>query len=104
MLSIVRACALVGLDGCIVEVETDFNPRAGIPSFTIVGLPDNAVKESRERVRASVKNSGLAFPNKIYVVNLSPADLPKHGPSYDLAIAIGVLAATDQVPLTSLED
>ncbi len=103
MLSIVHACALVGLDGRIVEVETDFNPRAGVPSFTIVGLPDNAVRESRERVRASVKNSGLAFPNKVYVVNLSPADLPKHGPSYDLAIAIGVLASTDQVPLASLE-
>lgn len=103
MLSIVHACALVGLDGCVVEVETDFNPRAGVPSFTIVGLPDNAVRESRERVRASVKNSGLAFPNKVYVVNLSPADLPKHGPSYDLAIAVGVLASTDQVPLSSLE-
>ncbi len=103
MLSIVRACALVGLDGCVVEVETDFNPRAGVPSFTIVGLPDNAVRESRERVRAAIKNSSLAFPNKVYVVNLSPADLPKHGPAYDLAIAIGVLAATDQVPLATLE-
>ena len=103
MLSVVRACALVGLDGCIVEVETDFNPRAAIPGFTIVGLPDNAVRESRERVRAAIKNSGLTFPNKVYVVNLSPADLPKHGPSYDLAIAIGVLASTDQVPLNALE-
>ncbi len=103
MLSIVRACALVGLDGCIVEVETDFNPRAGLPAFTIVGLPDSAVKESRERVRAAIKNSSLAFPNKVYVVNLSPADLPKHGPAYDLAIAIGVLAATDQAPLEALE-
>jgi magnesium chelatase family protein len=103
MLSVVRACALIGLDGCIVEVETDFNPRAQIPSFTLVGLPDSAVKESRERVRAAIKNSGLQFVNKTYVVNLSPADLPKHGPSYDLAIAIGVLAATDQVPLESLE-
>ncbi|MDX1992727.1 MAG: YifB family Mg chelatase-like AAA ATPase, partial [bacterium] len=103
MLSIVHACALVGLEGCIVEVETDFNPRAGIPSFTIVGLPDSAVKESRERVRAAVKNSGLQFPNKGYVVNLSPADLPKHGPAYDLAIAVGVLAATDQIPLPALE-
>jgi magnesium chelatase family protein len=63
MLSIVRACAVLGLDGCIIEVETDFNPRAGIPSFIIVGLPDNAVKESRERVRAAVKNSHLQFPN-----------------------------------------
>lgn len=63
MLSIVRACAILGLDGCIIEVETDFNPRAGIPSFIIVGLPDNAVKESRERVRAAIKNSHLQFPN-----------------------------------------
>lgn len=103
MLSIVRACAILGLEGYIIEVETDFNPRSGIPSFTIVGLPDNAVKESRERVRAAIKNSGLVFPNKSYVVNLSPADLPKHSTAYDLAIAIGVLAATDQVPLPSIE-
>ncbi|MEP7294325.1 MAG: YifB family Mg chelatase-like AAA ATPase, partial [Chloroflexota bacterium] len=103
MLSIVRACAVVGLEGCIVEVQTDFNPRAGLPNFTIVGLPDSAVKESRERVRAAVKNSHLQFVNKAYTVNLSPADLPKHGPAYDLAIAVGVLAATDQVPLPALE-
>jgi magnesium chelatase family protein len=103
MLSIVRACAILGLEGYIIEVETDFNPRSGIPSFTIVGLPDNAVKESRERVRAAIKNSGLVFPNKSYVVNLSPADLPKHSTAYDLAIAVGVLAATDQVPLPSIE-
>jgi magnesium chelatase family protein len=104
MLAIVRSCAVIGLDGCIVEVQTDFNPRAGIPNFTIVGLPDSAVRESRERVRAAIKNSSLQFPNKGYTVNLSPADLPKHGPAYDLAIAIGVLAATDQVPLQTLED
>ncbi|MBE2267000.1 MAG: magnesium chelatase, partial [Anaerolinea sp.] len=103
MLSIVRACAVVGLDGWIVEVQTDFNPRAGIPNFTIVGLPDNAVRESRERVRAAIKNSGLDFPNKAYVVNLSPADLPKHSTSFDLAIAVGVLAETDQAPLEKLE-
>lgn len=104
MLSIVRACAILGLDGQIVEVQTDFNPRAGIPSFALVGLPDNAVKESRERVRSAIKNSGFQFPPKGYVVNLSPADLPKHGPSYDLAIAIGCLAATDQAPLQALEN
>jgi magnesium chelatase family protein len=63
MLAIVRACATIGLDGCIVEVQTDFNPRAMIPVFTIVGLPDSAVKESRERVRAAIKNSGLQIPN-----------------------------------------
>ncbi|MBZ0290904.1 MAG: magnesium chelatase, partial [Anaerolineae bacterium] len=73
MLAIVRACAVVGLEGRIVDVEVDFNPRAGIPSFGIVGLPDSAVKESRERVRAAVKNTGLQFPNKGYLVNLSPA-------------------------------
>lgn len=102
MLSIVHACALIGLDGEPVEVQVDFNPRAAIPAFNIVGLPDSAVRESRERVRAAIKNSGLQFPNKVYVVNLSPADLPKQGPSYDLAIAVGVLASTDQVPLDAL--
>lgn len=104
MLSIVKACAVLGLDGWIVEVQTDFNPRASLPTFTIVGLPDNAVKESRERVRAAIKNSGLQFPPKAYVVNLSPADLPKHGPAYDLAVAVGCLAATDQVPLAAIDN
>ena len=104
MLAIVRACAVIGLDGCIIEVEVDFNPRVGVPIFTIVGLPDSAVKESRERVRAAVKNSHLQFPNKGYIVNLSPADIPKHGPAYDLAVAVGVLAATDQIPLGALEN
>jgi magnesium chelatase family protein len=103
MLATVHSCAVVGLDGYIVDVEVDFNPRAGLPNFTIVGLPDSAVKESRERVRAAIKNSGLQFVNKAYTVNLSPADTPKHGPAYDLSIAVGVLAATDQVPLVALE-
>ena len=68
MLSIVRACAVIGLEGCIVEVETDFNPRAGLPSFAIVGLPGSAVRESRERVRAAIKNSGLQFPNQTNLI------------------------------------
>ena len=63
MLATVHSCAVVGLDGYIVDVEVDFNPRAGLPNFTIVGLPDSAVKESRERVRAAIKNSGLQFVN-----------------------------------------
>jgi magnesium chelatase family protein len=104
MLATTLSCAVMGLEGSIVTVEVDFNPRAAIPVFTIVGLPDSAVKESRERVRAAIKNSGLQFPNKGYVVNLSPADLPKHGPAYDLAIAIGVLAATDQVPIHAVDN
>jgi magnesium chelatase family protein len=103
MLAIAHTCALVGLDGCIVEVQTDFNPRSIQPMFTIVGLPDSAVRESRERVRSAIRNSRLQFPNKVYVTNLSPANLPKHGPAYDLAIAISVLAATDQIPLDSLD-
>jgi magnesium chelatase family protein len=103
MLAIVHACALIGLDGRIIEVQTDFNSRATIPVFNIVGLPDNAVKESRERVKSAIKNSRLQFPMRGYTVNLSPADVTKHGPAYDLPIAIGCLAATDQVPLTALE-
>lgn len=93
----------MGLDGYLIEVQNDFNPRAGIPQFIVVGLPDAAVKESRERVRSAIRNSGLQFPNKQYTVNLSPADLPKHSTSYDLAIAVSVLAATDQTPLPPLE-
>lgn len=104
MLAIVRACALIGLDGCIVEVQTDFNPRATLPQFVIVGLPSSEVRESRERVRSAIRNSSLQFPNKGYVVNLSPAGLPKQGAAYDLAVAVGVLAATDQIPLAAVED
>jgi magnesium chelatase family protein len=104
LLAIVHACAIVGLEGEQIEVQVDFNPRASIPQFSIVGLPDSAVRESKERVRAAIKNSSLQFPPKGYVVNLSPADLQKHGPAYDLAIAVGVLAATDQVPLHALSD
>lgn len=101
MLASVTSCAIVGLDGELVQVEVDFNPY-GMPAFTVVGLPDAAVQESRERVRAAIRNSGLQFPNKRYTVNLAPADLRKEGPSYDLPMALGVLAATDQVPLESL--
>lgn len=102
MLATVYSCAVVGLEGEIVQVEVDFNPF-GNPAFTVVGLPDTAVQESRERVRAAIRNSGLKFPMKRYTVNLAPANLRKEGPSYDLPIAIGALAATDQVPLDALE-
>ena len=101
MLSTVYSCAVVGLEGEIVQVEVDFNPY-GMPAFTVVGLPDVAVQESRERVRAAIRNSGLQFPNKRYTVNLAPASLRKEGPAYDLPMAIGVLGATDQVPLHKL--
>ncbi len=95
MLAKVFACAVVGLDGAIVEVEVDISP--GLPSFTIVGLPDAAVQEARERVRAAIRNSGCTFPMKRIVVNLAPADLKKAGPAYDLPIAIGILLSSEQV-------
>ena len=95
MLAKVFACAVVGLEGAIVEVEVDISP--GLPSFTIVGLPDAAVQEARERVRAAIRNSGCTFPMKRIVVNLAPADLKKAGPAYDLPIAIGILLSSEQV-------
>jgi magnesium chelatase family protein len=84
--------AVIGLDSALVEVEVDIS--SGLPSFQIVGLPDTAVQEARERVRAAIKNSGGRFPASRVTVNLAPADLKKEGPSYDLAIAVGVLTAT----------
>jgi len=79
----------------IVEVEVDISP--GLPSFTIVGLPDAAVQEARERVRAAIRNSGFVFPMKRIIVNLAPADLKKGGPAYDLPIAVGILLSSEQL-------
>ncbi len=95
MLAKVKSCAIVGLEGAIVEVEVDISP--GLPSFTIVGLPDAAVQEARERVRAAIRNSGFTFPTKRIVANLAPADLKKAGPAYDLPIAVAILLASEQV-------
>ncbi|NLE77098.1 MAG: YifB family Mg chelatase-like AAA ATPase [Chloroflexi bacterium] len=94
MLAKIISCATVGLEGALIEVEVDIS--AGLPSLTIVGLPDAAVNESKERVRAAVKNSGLEWPTRRITVNLAPADLRKEGPAYDLPIAVGVLIATEQ--------
>lgn len=80
MLAMVRSCAVVGLDGALVGVEVDL--ANGLPSCTIVGLPDAAVNESKERVRAAIKNSGLTFPMRRITINLAPADLRKEGPPY----------------------
>jgi magnesium chelatase family protein len=95
-------CAVVGLDGALVEVEVDIGP--GLPAFNVVGLPDAAIQEARERVRAAVRNSGCAFPLKRITVNLAPAVLRKEGPAYDLPIAIGILAASEQIPAEPLAD
>jgi len=101
VLAKVHSCAIVGLEGAIVEVEVDTS--RGLPSFIIVGLPDAAVQESRERVQAAVKNAGLTFPRGRLTVNLAPAALRKEGPAYDLPIALGALAASGQVRPESLE-
>ena len=102
MLSKILSSATVGVDAFIVEVETDVEKQ--IPSFIIVGLPDNAVKESRERVIASIKNSGFNFPIKKITINLAPADIKKEGSAFDLPIAIGILSACEEVEKSLLSD
>lgn len=97
MLAKVLSGAVVGLDAVAITVEVDIASQ-GLPSFTIVGLPDKAVEESKERVRSALRNSAAEFPAKRITVNLAPADLPKAGPAYDLPIAIGILIASGQLP------
>jgi len=97
MLAKITSGAVVGLSPIAVTVEVDIASQ-GLPSFTIVGLPDKAVEESKERVRAAIKNSGAEFPGRRITVNLAPADLPKAGPMYDLPIALGILIASGQLP------
>ncbi|MFH1712419.1 MAG: YifB family Mg chelatase-like AAA ATPase, partial [Patescibacteria group bacterium] len=92
----IHSCANIGLDARIVSVETDIS--SGLPRFNIVGLPDAAVSESRDRVRAALKNSGVSFPRTRITVNLAPADIKKQGPSYDLPIAVSLLAASGALP------
>jgi magnesium chelatase family protein len=96
MLAKVISSALVGLKAVPVEVEVDIASQ-GLPSFTIVGLPDKAVEEAKERVRSAIRNTGADFPARRITVNLAPADLPKEGPIYDLPIALGILLASEQL-------
>jgi magnesium chelatase family protein len=102
MLARVYSCAVVGLEGVIVEVEVDYTN--GLPAVIIVGLPDAAVQESRERVQTAVKNAGLHFPRHRIVVNLSPAAIRKEGPAYDLPIALGVVVLAGFLPHETIED
>ena len=95
MLARVWSASLVGIDAVKVGVEVDV--AGGLPKNIIVGLPDTAVQESRERVKAALKNAGFIFPMRNIVINLTPADLRKEGPSFDLPISIGILAASEQV-------
>lgn len=96
MLAIVTGSGLRGVDGFSIGVEVDVSP--GLPMFDVVGLPDTAVRESRDRVRAAIRNSGLEFPLKRVTVNLTPAEVRKEGPSLDLAIALALLASSGVIP------
>jgi magnesium chelatase family protein len=101
MLARVFSCAVIGLEGVVVEVEVDTSD--GLPSVIIVGLPDAAVQESRERVQSAIKNAGMYFPRKRMTVNLAPAAVRKEGPAYDLPIALGALIASGQLPYECVE-
>ena len=102
MLAKVKSSALRGIEAQVVEIEVDI--ASGLPGTTIVGLPDTAVKESRDRVKSAIKNSGFNYPLRRIVVNLAPADVRKEGASFDLPFALGVLCATGQVNSLKLAD
>ena len=95
MLATVHSCATTGLDGVVVDVEVDISN--GLPAHTVVGLPDTAVQEARERTRSAIRNSGAIFPDRRLTINLAPADIRKEGPVYDLSMAVGILAASGQL-------
>jgi len=95
MLVRVWSASIVGIDA--VKVGVEVNVSGGLPGTVMVGLPDAAVQESKERVKATLKNAGYAFPTGKIVINLTPADLRKEGPSFDLPISIGILAGSEQV-------
>lgn len=101
MLAKVTSAALVGLDAHLVDVEVDIS--GGLPQFSVVGLPDAIVKESRDRVRSALKNTGFHFPAKRITVNLAPAGVKKEGSGLDLAIAVGILVAEEVIPQSQLD-
>jgi len=102
MISKVYSMGLLGLEAYLVEIECDVS--RGLPSISVVGLPDPAVKESKERVRSAIKNSGFEYPSERITISLAPADIPKTGPCFDLPIALGILAATGQINPSPLKD
>ena len=95
MLAHVFSCAVIGLEGVLIDIEVDYGQ--GLPRIAIVGLPDEAVKESRERVFSAIKNAFLVYPRKPLTVNLAPASVRKEGPFFDLPIAVGVLITAEQI-------
>jgi magnesium chelatase family protein len=102
MLARVLSSAVIGIDAYVVEVEVDISK--GLPNFATVGLPEGAVRESKERVKASIKNSGYDFPSDRITVNLAPADIKKEGSAFDLPMAVGILVATGLIPESLLKD
>ena len=103
MLAKIFSGANIGLDAVSITCEVDI-AASGLPSFTIVGLADRAIEESKHRVRSAIRNCNADFPSKKITVNLAPADLPKEGPSYDLPIALGILLASEQIPQNKIEE
>lgn len=97
----VRTRAQLGLDAPVVTVEVHLS--SGLPGLAIVGLPEAAVRESKDRVRSALINSGFEFPQRRITINLAPADLPKFGGRFDLPIALGILAANGQIPTNALD-
>ena len=100
MLALAFSASIAGIDAHVVRVETD--SAAGVPHFAIVGLPDRALNESRERVRSAIVNSGFGFPPGRLLVNLAPADMRKEGVGFDLPIALALLATDEQIPPSAL--
>src|SRR5690606_7646382 len=92
----VFSAAAIGFEGTLIQIECDMSK--GLPGIIIVGLANKAIDEAKERVRSSIKNSGLLVPRKRITLNLAPADLPKDGSCYDLPLAIAILAASEQIP------
>lgn len=95
MIAVIKSCGVTGIDGYIVEVEADM--QSGMPGFDIVGLPDIAIRESKERVKSAIANCGFRFPSKKTTINLAPAHIKKIGAFYDLPISIGILKASEQI-------
>ena len=102
MISFLYSASVQGIDACLIDVEIDIS--SGLPVFSIVGLPDTSVKESRDRVVSAIKNSGFDFPTKKITVNLAPADIKKEGGAFDLPIALGILASSGIIEKKSLQN
>ena len=102
MLATINTATVCGLESTAIHVEVDV-AKQSFPAFNVVGLPDKAIDESRERVRSAIRNSGAEFPQHRITVNLAPADIPKNGPSFDLPIALGLLIASEQISLEAAE-